>query len=288
MKMPPDEFLYPIEQCADACAEMVNIGAAVLESSKVAIVGLARNCGHSLVANIDRALELASGCRECAIHIEENDSTDNTKQVLVDACKAHSNVTATMQTLGREQRGNEFAGPRTQALAEYRTACQSWVRDCAADADFVIVVDWDQQGGWSQFGVLNGCGFLASLPNAYGMASVSLLEAYVISMADGCKGRAISWVHYDAWSLRLNAWIDDYTAGKAGWKHQWVPFVGTDPVPVRSAFGGLCIYRTQDYLAGTYSGEDCEHVTFHRTIAERTGKTLYINPTQRCVMQWLE
>ena len=288
MKSPPDQLLYPIEQLADVCAEKVRAGAAVVRDAKVAVVGLARNCGHSLRANLARALDLAADCREWRIHIEENDSSDNTKQILLDACKQHSSITATMQTLGRKQRGNEFAGPRTQALAEYRTACQQWVRDCAPDSDYVVVIDWDQRGGWSYYGVLNGFGWLSSTSHAYGMASVSLLETSVVTMQDGEPAKGTGWLHYDAWALRLNAWLDDYRMGVGAWKHQWLPFVGSDPVPVRSAFGGLCIYRTQDYLAGTYSGDDCEHVTFHRTIAERTGRTLCINPTQRCVMQWLE
>lgn len=288
MKLPPDEFLYPLEPFAEACAARVNDGVAILRDSKIAVVGLARNCGEALRRNIQRALDLCAECREFAIHIEENDSTDNTRQVLIDACKSHSNVTATMQTLRRKQRGNEFAGPRTMALAEYRTACQEWVRDCAEDAGFVVVVDWDQRGGWSQFGVLNGVALLHETHDAFGMASVSLLESDVVAMRNGSVEKARTWLHYDAWALRLNAWIDDYTLGCGAWKHQWVPIVGTDPVRVRSAFGGLCIYRTQDYLAGAYTGEDCEHVTFHRTITERTGRSLYINPTQRCVMQWIE
>ena len=288
MKRPPDEYIYPMQDLGESCSNRVHAGEAVLQDSKVAIVGLARNCGEALKANLARALELCEHASDFAIHIEENDSADSTKQLLIDACKAHSNVTATMQTLGRKQRGNEFAGPRTMALAEYRTACQDWVRDCAADADFVIVVDWDQRGGWSQMGVLNGIGWMAEMPDACGMASVSLIEANVATLKGADLGRGQAWLHYDAWALRLNAWLDDYTLGHGAWKHQWVPLVGTNPVPVRSAFGGLCIYRTADYLAGTYTGEDCEHVTFHRTMAERTGRTVYLNPTQRCVMQWLE
>lgn len=288
MKTPPDELLYPVEPLAEECAANVRAGAAVMRDAKVAIVGLARNCGHSLRANISRALDIAADCREAAVHIEENDSTDDTKKILLEASAESCNITATLQTLGRKQRGDEFAGPRTRDLAEYRTTCQSWVLDFAADSDYVVVVDWDQRGGWSHYGVVNGFGWLAATSDAYGMASVSLLETAVVAMDENTPIKTTGWLHYDAWALRLNTWLDDYRMGHGSWKHQWIPLVGSDPVHVRSAFGGLCIYRTQDYLAGTYSGEDCEHVTFHRTIKERTGKNLYINPTQRCVMQWLE
>ena len=182
------------------------------------------------------------------------------------------------QTLNRQQFSSEFAGPRTVALAEYRTACQEWVRQHCADSTYTLVIDWDAWGGWSHAGVMHGVGSLATMTDAYGMASVSLME----------YGPTKSWLHYDAWALRLNSSWDDYTAGIGGWKHSWVPAVGSPPIPVCSAFGGLAIYDTQAYLAGTYDGSDCEHVGFHRTIAERTGLQMYLDPAMRSVMHWLE
>jgi hypothetical protein len=64
--------------------------------------------------------------------------------------------------------------------------------------------------------------------------------------------------------------------------------VGSPPVHVVSAFGGMCIYDTYAYLKGTYDGADCEHVGFHRTMAERTGLRLYLDPAMRTVMHWME
>jgi hypothetical protein len=97
----------------------------------------------------------------------------------------------------------------------------------------------------------------------------------------------IGWVHYDAWALRLNSAWDDYTSGMGGWKHQWLPPVGSPPVPVVSAFGGMAIYDTYAYLKGTYSGKDCEHVPFHVTMAEQAKGRLYLDPAMRTVMHWM-
>jgi hypothetical protein len=96
------------------------------------------------------------------------------------------------------------------------------------------------------------------------------------------------WLHYDAWAYRLNSYWDDYTAGIGGWKHSHIPPVGSPPLAVCSAFGGMALYDTWAYLKGTYSGTDCEHVTFHQTIAERTGMRMYVDPAMRTVMHWLE
>jgi hypothetical protein len=58
-------------------------------------------------------------------------------------------------------------------------------------------------------------------------------------------------------------------------------------VHVVSAFGGLAIYDTYAFLKGTYDGADCEHVPFHKTITERTGLRVYLDPAMRTVMHWM-
>lgn len=290
---PPDHLLLPLEPFGDLFAARCNEGLARLKSSTVAFVGLARNCAVRLAENLGRLEALANAAADWCLHIETNDNTDATVQVLTDFCRGNTRATFTAQSLGRQQYGAEFAGPRTIALAEYRAACQQWVRECAADADYVVAIDWDQWGGWSTAGVLNGLGWLVEMQGAYGMASVSLLESQVLVQEQYKQPRlGTQWLHYDAWALRgvgqPQVYWDDYTKGLGGWKHHFLPPVGSPPVVVASAFGGLCIYRTAAYLKGSYDGtKDCEHVPFHESIARATGQRLYLCPAMRCVMQWL-
>lgn len=289
MKLVPKNLVLPVDPFEDAFAEKVSAGEQELHGSRIAIVGLARNCALHLEANLERAAALGASCKSWKLHVETNDNQDTTDQVLADFCRDHRQATFTSQRLRRKQYAAEFAGRRTVALAEYRSACQRWVRECAYDSHYVVVIDLDAWGGWSHRGVLNGIGWLLELPDAYGMASVSLLEhpAYETN-PEGVTKPITAWLHYDCWALRLNSYWDDYTAGVGGWKHQWLPAIGSPPVPVCSAMGGLCIYRTGQYLAGTYDGADCEHVTFHESVAKATGQRLYLNPSQRCVMRWLD
>jgi hypothetical protein len=93
-------------------------------------------------------------------------------------------------------------------------------------------------------------------------------------------------LHYDCWALRLNSYWDDYTAGVGGWKYGFLPPVGSPPVPVCSAFGGMTIYDPMLFEAGVYDGSDCEHVTFHRSIAARSKLKLYLCPSLRMLMHW--
>jgi hypothetical protein len=176
-KSVPAKLLAPREQFAQSFERMVMAGGDRLRHSSLAIVGLARNCEPQLYANLFRVLELVKGCQEWRLHIETNDNTDRTAEVLqafVDEYPRHASYRS--QKLGRRQCGAEFAGPRTIALAEYRTACQEWVREHAPDSDYVLVIDWDAFGGWTNEGVFNGLGWLVELQGAYGMASVSLCE----------------------------------------------------------------------------------------------------------------
>jgi hypothetical protein len=276
----PDHLVYPLEPFAADFKRHVEIGESELADASVVFVGLARNCDRWLAANLERLKMLTAKCREWRLHIETNDNTDATDQVLVDFCREFPQATFTSQRLDRQQYTTEFAGRRTEALAEYRTACQTWVRENARHADYVVVIDWDSWGGWSHSGFLHGLGRLLMTPDAAGMASVSLFQHDF--------GRGPQWAQYDCWALRLNTAWDDYTAGLGGWKYGWLPPVGSPPVHVVSAFGGMCIYDTYAYLKGTYHGRDCEHVPFHATMAERTGLRLYLDPAMRTVMHWME
>jgi hypothetical protein len=285
----PQDLIYPLPEFAWQFAAICEIGMRLWPESSVAFVGLARNCAVRLDANLARLEVLTSSCRQWKLHIVTNDNDDETPQVLEAFSSKHPQATFTDTRLGRQQYTSEFAGRRTEALAEYRTACQSWVRENAVTSDLVVIIDFDSWGGWSHDGLLHGVGSLATTPDAYGIASVSLAEYPQLGMGEDQKPVVRpGWVHYDAWALRLNSYRDDYTAGDGGWKHQWIPPVGSPVVPVCSAFGGMAIYETAAYLAGTYSGEDCEHVPFHRTIAEATGGKLYLDPSMRTVMSWME
>ena len=288
----PDHLIYPLDHFAADFARVYQTGVEAFADATVAVVGLARNCGPRLDANLMRLVQLVGECRSWRLHIATNDNTDDTETVLRDFCGAYPQASFYSQTLNRQQFSAEFAGPRTIALAEYRTACQEWVRRHCADSTYTLVIDWDAWGGWSHAGVMHGVGSLATIEDAYGMASVSLLE-HPVSVNDGNGPRMSSaFLTYDAWAMRgvgqpTNYW-DDYTAGVGGWKHHWIPPVGSPPVVVASAFGGFAIYETQAYLQGEYDGSDCEHVGLHRTISKHTGKNLYLDPSMRMIMSWLE
>jgi len=281
----PARLWQPHEPFLDAYRERADEGEARLRNANVAFVGLARNCAVHLSDNLGCLEQLQGIAGKWSLHIEANDCEDQTLEVLHDYCNEKPQATFHYQVLGRASHASEFAGRRTIAMAEYRDSCQRWVRACAAGADYVVVIDFDAWGGWNNDGVLNGLGWLVELQGAYGMASTSLFQHNF--------GNGIDWYHYDLWALRgvgqADCYWDTYRNGCGGFGYTWLPPVGSPPVLVSSAFGGMCVYRTDAYLAGTYDGAaDCEHVPFHESIAKATGQHLFLNPSQRCVMHWME
>jgi hypothetical protein len=281
----PAYLWHPHEPFIDAYRERAEEGIARLRNANVAFVGLARNCAVHLAQNFGRLEQLQSIAGKWSLHIEANDCEDQTLEVLHGYCQEKPQATFHYQILGRGSYGSEFAGRRTIAMAEYRAACQRWVRACAKDADYVVVIDFDAWGGWNDDGVLNGLGWLVELPGAYGMSSVSLFQYDF--------GQGPQWHHYDLWALRgvgqADCYWDTYQSGYGGFGYTWLPAIGSPPVLVSSAFGGMTIYRADAYLRGTYDGvQDCEHVPFHQSIANATGQHLYLNPSQRMLMNWME
>lgn len=274
----------PHEPFVEDYATKAAQGASWLANANVAVVACARNCGVPLAKNIDALQELLAPAKSWRMHVEANDCVDDTLLVLVDYSRRLPQFTFHYRDLGHAQFGHEFAGRRTVAMATHRTACQRWVKSCVPAADIVLVVDVDMWGGFNADGVLNGIGWLLELPGAFGMASVSLFQHD--------WGGGAQWAHYDLWALRgvgqASCYWDTYTTGYGGWAYSWLPPIGTPPVLVSSAFGGLTIYRADAFLAGTYDGtSDCEHVPFHASITEATGQRLYVNPSQRSVMHWV-
>ena len=124
----------------------------------IACVGLARNCAEALERNLT---QVATFCDY--LHIETNDNDDGTTGVLVEFCDDNPWASYRETFNGRPQLTSEFAGPRTRALAEYRTACQEWART-KTDCQYIIVADFDAQGGFDVAGVFHGLAWLDAHP----------------------------------------------------------------------------------------------------------------------------
>jgi hypothetical protein len=257
--------------------EHVEYGRVEARRQKLAIVSICRNAMPHLTNTLRLVDELAGLWRDCSYYIYENDSADETAAVLDDFA-IRQWVTVEHDTLGGED-ARGFEPERTARLAKCRARCQEWVRNHAADAGYVLVLDADPQGGFSVDGVLNSLGwFCQMLGESFHRRQPGAMASYSLFMREESPG-VFGAAQYDAWAARPNHWEDDR---QMAWFHLFMPPVGSHPISMNSAFGGLCLYSREAFLAGTYEGGDCEHVFLHRSM-QRAGYQLFLNPGSRYV-----
>jgi hypothetical protein len=273
----PDVALPVDFEWAGVYADATCDGALVAAGSKVAVVGLARDIVGILPTSIGRIKDTVRHFAGWKAIVLENDSTDGTKDILRQwAMDDPEHVIVELLDNGKPHL-HGFEPARTEAMAQYRNRCRELVRQHYPEADYVLVVDLDAWGGWSLHGLINGIGWHERMPKAGCMASTSMFKHFG-SMIDGKR----PWCHYDGWAFRWLGW----SPRMGPWFTFWLPPPGCPPIEVNSAFGGLGIYKTAAYLEAEYSGEDCEHVPFHRRMQEK-GWSIHLNPAQRTVMTWL-
>lgn len=255
-------------------------GLEAAKNTSAVFVAIARNSMPALINTLPLLSMARQPFRESTVFIYENDSDDGTDKILDEYARIEDGVVVEHDTLGViDSRG--FERERTERLAACRNKCLEWVRANAADTAWTIVLDTDPARGFSPDGIFNSIGWLAekmgslNIPEPGGMASYSLYRTP--------EGIA----QYDAWAARPNWWRDRRDEIGFTWFSAFLPPVGAPPVPMNSAFGGLCVYRTQAFLTGGYTGEDCEHVGHHRRMRD-AGYQIWLNPGSRYIAVWEE
>lgn len=250
-------------------------GLEAAKSSSVAIVAICRNALPALANTLPLVTIVKRQFASAKMYIFENDSEDATAAVLDKYAEMEPNVVVEHEALGGiDSRG--FEPERTERLAVCRNKCLEWVRENAAESDYTIVFDTDPAGGFSPDGVFNSVACLDERPAAGVMASYSLAR-----WREGVS-------HYDAWAARPVCWWRD-RRDEVGftWFQSFMPPVGSPPIEMNSAFGGLAVYRTKAFLTGGYVGGDCEHVGHHKKMRE-AGWSLFLNPGCRYIAVWQE
>lgn len=279
------EDVWPVDpEYQEGYTQMVEVGRQTAKDLSVAIVAIARNSSPYLANTLCLIDEVRRGFGRSSVYFFENDSEDGTNEVLDQYAAASAGVTVEHESLGgADSRG--FEADRTVRLAYCRNKCHDYVRALSERPTYTIVLDTDPHYGFSVDGVFNSVACMGALsarnqPPA-GMASYSLYRNY-----GSAESRGLA--HYDAWAMRLNWWRDRRAEIGMVWAFQLFPPVGSPPILMNSAFGGLAVYSTEAFLAAgqrPYEGGDCEHVFLHRKMHE-AGYQLYLNPGSRYIAIW--
>ena len=266
--------------------QYVELGKEYIADKKIIIVGLVRNLQDDLYDNILSIEHLSKHCPNTHYFIYENDSIDNTPELLkyvkqkisnfdyrsdILQLKAFSHIQTKLELKSTE---------RTNNLAQHRNLCLDYIRDSKDNYDFVIVMDID----FKQFnldGIFNSFGWLSQ---DYADAIVG--NSFELKKVFEHTNNTSLW-NYDCWAYRGSWWEDlqkyshAYHYDPMMWFGFWQPPVGSHPIKVNSAFGGTGIYKTKDITSVQYEGYDCEHVCLHKNLYTKYPNfRLCINPAQ--------
>jgi mannosyltransferase 1 (CAP59) len=244
----------------------------------VVIVGCARDCEAFLPAVLQNISRIATLYSDAAFVFVENDSRDNTREILQRWLneRASSFLVCLDGLAAQEKR-------RTARLAIARNAYMEALHyHHLAKLDHLLVLDFD-------------------IVNTDLISEESLAEAirFLDSSSQNAAVFANQLPYYDIWALRHDVWCPDDCWAQIANRPPYFPrhraieryFTSrqvrispdSPPVAVRSAFGGLGIYKLDFVRGARYLGllpdgsETCEHVAFNEAAA-RMGGLLYIYP----------
>ena len=250
-----------------------------LKKKRAVFAGTARNCSRFLPNVLQNVSRLAALYEDAAFVIAENDSEDETKSML-------------RSWLGRQSHGHlidldglmAIEQIRTQRIATARNACLDFIfSGTYCDYDHLVMLDFDDVNALpiSIEDFLAAMNFLEENPAAAGVFANQAMAYYDIRAL-----RHASWCMDDCWE-QIAARPRWMSLGLAKilyvYRRQFSIPADARPIRVRSAFGGLGVYKMSKILDCRYDGLDsdgrelCEHVPFNQKICDHGGE-LYIYP----------
>ncbi len=265
-----------------------------LNDSSIIVCGIVRNAENGLRTNIPVINALCHCCKDFRLVIYENDSTDDTKNILSSWAKTdikrihvllkNTDGTKTIPS-SYEVKGNPFFSyKRIEKMANLRNQYMEYVNKQGWNADYLIIVDLD-------VAKLNLENILTSFTSGKNWDAVT---AFGHSLSPKLKRR-----YHDTFALtefgdennpqteaKIKTLADKY--GKMKPSDEWIR--------VFSAFGGLAIYRFEAIKGLRYkviTNKDervevhCEHFSIYSQMAERGFNRVYINPAMSLTYQKL-
>jgi len=262
-----------------------------LSESTLIVCGIVRDCGKSLKRNIRTIMQLCRLAKDYHVVIYENDSADNSKQILQEWASRDKNIHVSLNTFGiiTIPQNNNTVNPvyskhRIEKMASYRNYYLEYIEKEKLLGDYVIVVDLD----------------------VYKIYLQGIIQAFALDCewdaltATGISRAPSVWFrkrYFDAYALiecGLEANPKTERNIRAA-QYRWA-FIrrGMPLFRVASAFGGLAIYKRESIVQcryGVLPNDDervechAEHTFFHQQMKERGHDRIFINPAIRIKYQ---
>jgi hypothetical protein len=219
-------------------------------SQNIIICGVVKNVGNKLKPNLDHAIRTGEMFSKYKIVIYENDSTDNTKEIL-QTYSSHENISILSENVeGSSLKENnkiwaytEVTGSNHPCRMEHISNARNKLMDEINKPEYddyshVIIIDLDSNG-WDINGITN---------------SFQRTKEWDVMFAN-------SNPYYDYFALRLSFFaFGPEVVGEPFWKLPNHNFITSELIPVYSAFGGIGIYKKDIFKKYKYHFEVNEEV----------------------------
>jgi hypothetical protein len=284
----PEDIFSPQESVKPIYYYRLDRGLKILKNKSVLFCGICKDVERAISLNIERICNIGSFAKKYHIFIYENDSTDNTKNIL-NAIKS-DNITCKTETVGNgNYRDNIINGKdpwhfnRCKILSECRNKYIEYANLHKDEYDYICIVDWDLLGGWSLEGFFHGVFSLEQINNAACVSSYGVLTEPTNTMSLE-QVEPSRYLMYDSFAYRPE-YID------RGIHMSRLPIFnklyftrGQDPIVVRSNFGGMALYKINTIIGKKYYAKqweegfvDPDHVNINNEII-KDGYKIILDP----------
>lgn len=261
----------------------VQAGKKSSRNSSIVIAGLVRNAAFKIPELKERCYSITRMFKTYKIVIVENNSTDNSREFLLDWTNDDPNVVVLCQDIfatnqkecdilnlfpKSENLGNSPHPQRIQKMAFLRNVYLKHIQHYYPDYDYLCVMDMDLGGILYPDGFLHSIYVLNSHPNLDAVACNGMLlqpsgqYIYYDSFAHIETGDPYVWENQTAKSNH-DRYVHSYITDK------YIKSMELDRV--RSAFGGIVLYKNKkikenkmyEFSSNFFS---CEHSYFHKNM----------------------
>ena len=282
----------------------VKSGKQYMETKTVAVAGLLRNCKENIPRLKQFYHQLSLHCKKTYFIVVENDSTDGTRQELLEWHRQDPSVTVLCASNSRASINQKECPPDKDMAKEYsKSPSHARIQKMASlrnvylrhlqnmqklgnAIDHVLVMDLDLQGEFFMDGLWDSMAHMDEDPRIDAIACNGMMMA-------ACSISATNLTYYDSFAYvhlqepgEWNTLFDKRSHDDDVIRYTSKKYLeGTmDLDPVTSAFGGACLYRASSLQNTEYSSSKdryvCEHTRLHQHF-----KKMFVNPRMLFIIE---
>lgn len=284
----PEDF-FPATNNYYKYINSVELGKKISKEKNILFCGVVRNAEKYIERNILRILRTASEFKNYHIFIYENDSKDQTKQILAKLSNSNNNITTQCEdNIPNDYLHTFLTGEdsnhslRTNMIARCRNKYLNFLHN-NNKYDYVCVIDLDIRGGWSYDGFYDSIALIESKEDIACVSAYGILaehdNQFPIEQIDKAN-----YLMYDSFAFRPYNYNQEPNITLQRSANSLKVNRGDQPLIVYSNFNGVAIYRSNYLINKNYSIRihqnnfvDCDHVVLHEQIRNEKGKIL-LNP----------